>query len=138
MEWFFFCYVIEIPLSCCLPGEIFVWRIITDTFLTVLFTPDTPDTSDTSDTSDGAGEKTFLPVERWSFVPVGSRSYLARPLADGTAAGKSMGLPAPYPGQVKDLHRAEIAYRNFPYAVGPPKSRRTSEGSLPYPSHGSM
>ena len=40
-----------------------------------------------------------------------SRSYLARPLADGTAAGieKYMGLPAPSPGQVNDLHHAEIA-----------------------------
>ena len=77
--------------------------------------PDDSDDSDDSDNSDdpdgGSGAKTLLPLERWCF-PVGSRSYLARPLAVGTAAGiffKSMGLPAPHPGQVRDLHRAEIA-----------------------------
>ena len=62
------------------------------------------------------------------YFPVGSRSYLARPLAVGTAAGKSMGLCAPYPQQVRDLHHAEIAHRNFPYAVGPPVERWNGEG----------
>ena len=57
------------------------------------------------------------------YFPGVSRSSLARPLSAGTAAGKSMGLCAPNPQQVKDLHHAEIAYRNFPYAVGPPMSR---------------
>ena len=58
------------------------------------------------------------------YFPGGSRSSLARPLADGTAAGKSMGLCAPNPQQVRDLHHAEIAYRNFPYAVEPPTEPR--------------
>jgi hypothetical protein len=44
---------------------------------------------------------------------------------------KSMGLCAPNPQQVKDLHHAEIAYRNFPYAVGPPMLRRNGCGFLP-------
>ena len=44
------------------------------------------------------------------FASGGSRSYLARPLAVGTAAGfeKCMGLPAPFPGQVSDLHPAKL------------------------------
>ena len=42
-----------------------------------------------------------------------------------------MGLCAPYPQQVKDLHRAEIAYRNFPYAVGPPELRWNGNGFFP-------
>ena len=73
--------------------------------------------------------------EKFAFSPVGSRSYLARPLADGTAAGKSMGLCAPYPQQVRDLHHAEKAWSIFPYAVEPPTSRRNSEESLSKPSH---
>ena len=36
---------------------------------------------------------------------------------------KCMGLPAPFPGQVNDLHLAEIAQRNFPYAWRPPTLR---------------
>ena len=42
-------------------------------------------------------------------LPGVSRSCLARPSAVGTAAGieKCMGLPAPSPGQVNYLHRAE-------------------------------
>ena len=52
------------------------------------------------------------------FTSGGSPSFLARPFADGSAAGVEMcmGLPAPHPGQVKDLHLEEIAQRNFPYA----------------------
>ena len=72
-------------------------------------------------------------VERWSFVPVGSRSSLARPSADGTAAGeKSMGLPAPHPGQVNVLHHGEIASSNFPYAVGLSVTRWDGEVFQPH------
>ncbi|MBO5724931.1 MAG: hypothetical protein J6S58_08900, partial [Lentisphaeria bacterium] len=34
-----------------------------------------------------------------------------------------MGIPAPCPGQVNDLHIANFLYPNFPYAWRPPEER---------------
>ena len=71
--------------------------------------------------------------------PVGSRSCLARPLADGTAAGKEHGAARPTPRAGEDpLHLAENDWRIFPYAVGPSVFRWNGEDnhSLTFaPSH---
>ena len=45
----------------------------------------------------GAGSELSELSEKFAFSPVGSRSYLAHPLADGTAAGEEHGAMRPIP-----------------------------------------
>ena len=47
--------------------------------------------------------------EKFAFSPVGSRSFVARPLADGTAAGKEHGAARPTPRAGENpLHRVKM------------------------------
>ena len=53
------------------------------------------------------------------FFPGGSRSYLARPLADGTAAGKEHGAPRPTPRAGQGPAPRGNCVTQFPVCVEP-------------------